>query len=502
MLWTAAELTAAVSGRKTGDWDGATGVSIDTRDLRPGDLFIALKGADRDGHAFVGDALAKGAGAAMVSKPHGSSPNPRLLTVADTLRGLHDLGRAGRARTAARVIAVTGSVGKTSTKDMLRLMLADQGGAHASAKSFNNHLGVPLTLARMPADARFAAIEIGMNHAGEIAPLSRMTRPDAAIVTTVEAAHLAHFDSVEDIADAKAEIFAGLAEGGVALLNRDNPHFGRLAKRLAERFAERGAARPARIVGFGTDGDLRLRRAETRGETTEIDADFHGAPMTFRIAAAGRHFALNAVAALGAVAAVGGDPARAAAALARWTQPEGRGRREDIALAPGGPGDPDGAGKIALIDESYNANPASMRAALAVLGAASPPCTTGRRIAFLGDMLELGARARDLHAGLADAEGLDRVDLVHCCGPLMKALHRALPRDKRGVWTEDSAGLAERAGALAAAGDACMVKGSLGSRMGLCTAAIRALAHSPNEGAEAAGETHKGDKDDGGPDAL
>ncbi|MEM8793155.1 MAG: UDP-N-acetylmuramoylalanyl-D-glutamyl-2,6-diaminopimelate--D-alanyl-D-alanine ligase [Pseudomonadota bacterium] len=464
-LWTAEELVAATGGEKAGAWDEITGISIDTRSLAAGELFVALAGENRDGHAFVADALAKGAGAALVSqRPDGVAEDAPLLIVGDTLKGLEDIGRAGRVRTGAKVIAVTGSVGKTSTKEMLRLMLADQGRTHAAEKSFNNHWGVPLTLARMPQDTDFAVIEIGMNHPGEITPLSRMARPDVAMITTVEAVHLAHFNAVEEIADAKAEIFAGLEASGTALLNCDNPHFDQLAKQC-----------DARIISFGAEGDLKLRQAEIRGDTTVIQADFRDQPVTFKIGAVGRHFALNAVAALGAVDAAGGDLARAALSLARWAPPDGRGRRETILLGPGGLD-----GEITLLDESYNANPASMRAALAVLGALEVThdigrIARGRRIALLGDMLELGPGERDFHAGLAEADELAQVDLVHCCGPLMRALHEALPKTKRGVWAEDSAGLAEQARRRLDAGDVCMVKGSLGSNMARVVETIRAL---------------------------
>ncbi|MEM9371731.1 MAG: Mur ligase family protein, partial [Pseudomonadota bacterium] len=325
-LWTSRELSDATSGEVLGAWDGVTGMSIDTRSLAPGDLFIALNGDNRDGHVFVADALSKGAGAALVSSvPADLPPEAQLLRVKDTMRGLQDLGRAGRHRSAASVIAVTGSVGKTSTKDMLRAMLGPQGYVHAAEKSFNNHWGVPLTLARMPREATHAVIEIGMNNPGEITPLSTMAAPHVAIITTVEAVHLAHFGSVEQIADAKAEIFAGLGPEGVAVLNRDNPHFDRLARQTS-----------ARIVSFGRDGDLTLHRAEIRGETTVVQADLFGQPVTFKIGAPGVHFALNAIAALGAVDLVGGDVARAALELTDWEPLEGRGRRVVIELGPAG----------------------------------------------------------------------------------------------------------------------------------------------------------------------
>lgn len=466
-LWTAAEAAAATRGEARGGWEHVTGVSIDTRTIAPGELFVALAGENRDGHDFAAEALARGAGAAMVSRtPEGLPADAPLLVVADTLEGLRGLGAAGRARSAARVIGVTGSVGKTSTKEMLRAMLAPQGATHAAEKSHNNHWGVPLTLARMPADTRWAVLEMGMNHPGEIAPLSRLARPHVALITAVEAVHLAAFGSVEEIADAKAEIFAGLEPDGVAILNRDNAHFERLARQAGD----------ARILSFGTDGaDLLLEQARVTGLSTVVRARIEGQPMTFKLGAPGAHFALNAVAALGAASVVGADLARAGLAMAGWAPPDGRGRRWRIDLGPAGMD-----GTITLIDDSYNANPASIRAALAVLAASPVTHDTGRvargrRLAFLGDMLELGAAEESLHADLAQLAEIEGVDQVHLAGPRMRRLHEALPPEKRGTWCEDSAALAGRARRLVDAGDVCVVKGSLGMAMRRVVEAIKGL---------------------------
>ena len=477
-LWTAPDAAAATGGEARGHWQHVTGVSIDTRTIAPGELFVALAGESRDGHDFVADALAKGAGAALVSRvPDGLAADAPLLVVSDTLEGLRGLGAAARARSAARVIGVTGSVGKTSTKEMLRAMLASQEATHAPEKSYNNHWGVPLTLARMPAGTRFAVIEMGMNHAGEIRPLSQLARPHVALITAVEAVHLEAFDSVEGIADAKAEIFAGLEPGGTAILNRDNAYFDRLAAQAGE----------ARVLSFGTrDADLLLEQATITGLTTVVRARILGQPITFKLGAPGAHFALNAVAALGAVTAVGADLARAGLAMADWAPPEGRGQRWRVDLGPAGM---DGA--ITLIDDAYNANPASMRAALAVLAASPVTNETGRirrgrRIAFLGDMLELGPTENALHAGLAELPEIAGIDQLHLAGPRMRHLHEALPAEKRGEWFEDSAGLAERARRLVDAGDVCMVKGSLGMAMRRVVDSIKALGeardpHAPDE---------------------
>jgi UDP-N-acetylmuramoyl-tripeptide--D-alanyl-D-alanine ligase len=467
-LWTAEDAIAATGGMGPVGWT-AMGVSIDTRTLAPGDMFVALQD-QRDGHDFVGDALAKGAAVALVShRPEGVAEDAPLLLVPDVLKGLEALGAASRARSTAKVIGVTGSVGKTGVKEMLRACLSGTGPTHAPEKSFNNHWGVPLTLARMPADAAFAAIEMGMNHPGEIGPLSRLTRPDAAIITTIAPVHMVAFDNVEGIAKAKAEIFEGLAEGGAAILPRDSEHF--------EFLVEAARARNATIISFGTDplADVHLENARVTPAATVVKATLHGRPLVFKIAAPGAHLAMNALAALAAVDAVGGDIARATMALSSWSAPDGRGAQVRIPIGDGGID-----GYIDLIDESYNANPLSMRAALAVLAAAKPTDAVGRidrgrRIAFLGDMLELGPDEAAMHAGLVDAPELATIDTVHTCGPLMKHLHEALPREKRGKWFETSAEMSANARRALDPGDVAMVKGSLGSRMAAVVNTIKTM---------------------------
>ncbi|WP_340109515.1 UDP-N-acetylmuramoylalanyl-D-glutamyl-2,6-diaminopimelate--D-alanyl-D-alanine ligase [Pikeienuella sp. HZG-20] len=477
-LWTAETAAAATSGRATTDFS-ASGVSIDSRALSGGDLFVALADA-RDGHDFVGAALDAGAGAAMVSRiPDGLPPGAPLLIVEDTLAGLRGLAAAARARTRAKVVAVTGSVGKTGVKEMLRCALGASGPTHAAEKSFNNHWGAPLTLARMPAGVMFAAVELGMNHPGEIAPLSRLARPDVAIITTVEAVHLEAFDGVEAIADAKAEIFEGMAPGGVAVLNADNAHFARLAAAARERGLQ--------VVPFGAgeeaEGGARLESLRLATRATVVKATLRGRPLMFKVGAPGRHLALNALAALAAADAAGADIARAALALGRWTPPEGRGSRWRIEI-----GDSGVDGAVTLIDESYNANPVSMRAALAVLSAAKPEdhvgrIDRGRRVAFLGDMLELGPKGEAMHAALAEAREMEEVDVVHTCGALMRALHEALPVERRGKWFATSEELAAVAGRKLDAGDVAMVKGSLGANMAPVVAAIRRIGHArPDHG--------------------
>ncbi|HEY6831644.1 MAG TPA: UDP-N-acetylmuramoylalanyl-D-glutamyl-2,6-diaminopimelate--D-alanyl-D-alanine ligase, partial [Pseudolabrys sp.] len=368
-----------------------------------------------------------------------------------TLEAMARLGVAARARSKAKIVGVTGSVGKTTAKEMLRTMLAASGLTHASAASYNNHWGVPLSLARCPQSAKYAVFEIGMNHAGEITPLTRLVRPHVAIGTTIEPVHLEYFGSLEKIADAKAEIFAGIEPGGAGVLNRDNAQFGHLA-------AAAKAAGVTRIVSFGEDAqaDARLSRYALHAECSTAEAEILGAHVTYKLGAPGRHLVQNSLAVLAAASLAGADLALAALALNNLEPAAGRGTR--IALTVPG-------GKALLIDESYNANPASMRAAIALLGQ-SPVGPRGRRIAVLGDMLELGGQGADLHRGLVTAITDASVDLVFCSGPLMHALWEALPSGARGGYAETSAALEPAVLDAIRAGDAVMVKGSLGSKMG------------------------------------
>jgi UDP-N-acetylmuramoyl-tripeptide--D-alanyl-D-alanine ligase len=384
-------------------------------------------------------------------------PGAPLLVVGDVLDALRELAKAARARASAKIIAVTGSVGKTGTKDALRMVLARQGETHASAASYNNHWGVPLSLARCPQTAEFAIFEIGMNHAGEIAPLSRLVRPHVAIITTVEPVHLEFFDTVEAIADAKAEIFTGLSPGGTAVINRDNAHFARL------RDAAR-AAGASRIVTFGehAEADARLDKVALHPECSAVAASILGVDVTYKIGAPGRHVVLNSLAVLTAVSLIGADLALAALALAELQPPAGRGVRRRL-VVPGG--------TALLIDESYNANPASMRAALALLGQV-PMGPRGRRVAVLGDMLELGTQGSELHRALVEPVLAHDIDLVFCSGPLMHALWEALPPERRGGYAKTSAALEPVVLGDIHAGDAVMVKGSLGSKMGPIVAAL------------------------------
>jgi UDP-N-acetylmuramoyl-tripeptide--D-alanyl-D-alanine ligase len=453
VLWTTDAMAVAMRAEKSGSLSADTaGLSIDTRSIGKGEAFFAIKGDNRDGHDFVDAALKAGAGLAVVVRTQAARfPNAPLLIVDDVLDALRDLARAARARMQAKVIAVTGSVGKTSTKEALLLVLSADGETHASTASFNNHWGVPLSLARCPQSAKYSVFEIGMNHAGEITPLTKLVRPHVAIVTTIAPVHLEFFGTLDKIADAKAEIFLGVEPGGAAVLNRDNAQYARLA-------AAAKAAGVARIVSFGehADADARLLRVSLQPETSTVEARILDHPITYKLGAPGRHLVLNSLAVLTAAVLAGADLALAALALNRLQPATGRGVRVTLRV-PGG--------SALLIDESYNANPASMAAAIALLGQA-PIGQRGRRIAVLGDMLELGPTGAELHRALAMPLNEASVDLVFCSGPLMRSLWEALPSSRRGGYAETAAAL--EPGVLEAIhdGDAVMVKGSLGSKMG------------------------------------
>lgn len=466
-LWKAADAAAATGGRATTDWT-VTGVSIDTRSLRPGDLFVALKDV-RDGHDFVAQALEKGAAAALVSRiPDGVSADAPLLTVDDVLDGLTALGAAGRARTQAKVIGVTGSVGKTSTKEMLRVALTSTGRVHAAEASYNNQWGVPLTLARMPADTDVAIIEIGMNHPGEIAPLSRLTRPHVALITTVVGAHMEAFEGLDGIAREKAAIFEGLEPGGTAIIPGDLEVSGILRE---------AAGKTAICFGNDARNDWRLGDVRVSAAAVTAKAASPGGPLMFKIASPGRHFAENALAVLATAQALDADMALVIADLGRWAPPAGRGTLEDLVLDDFAEGM-----SLTLIDDAFNANPTSLNAALEILTAQTPTdgvgrVGRGRRIAMLGDMLELGRDEVAQHAAVATSPHLVGVDVIHCVGPLMHHLWEALPEDQRGEHVTDARDLVSRAHALVDAGDIVLVKGSKGSKISLVVDAIRKLGH-------------------------
>jgi len=468
-LWTSADAVAATGGQSTTDW-AALGVSIDTRTIAAGELFVALTDV-RDGHDFVAQALQKGAAAALVThRPKDVDADAPLLIVENVLHALEALGRAARARTKARVAAITGSVGKTSTKEMLRAVLQMQGKCHAAEASYNNHWGVPLTLARMPADTDFAVIEIGMSNPGEISPLSKMARPHVAMVTTVAAAHLASFDSLAGIAQEKACIMDGLEAGGVAVLNGDIA----TSPILQDHAVKLGAQQ----VLFGSSApDWTVEDVRIAGDVTVIKAMGAGNTYLFKLSVPGRHFAMNAVGVLAVADALGADPVAASLDIAAWVPPAGRGTREIIVTDMANDGE-----SLELLDDAFNANPTSLIASLEVLAASTPTdgvgrIVKGRRVAILGDMLELGKDEIGMHSEFAANPHLQSLDLIHCAGPLMRHLWDALPEEKQGQWAATAAELVPHVTRLVDAGDVVLVKGSKGSKVSLVVDAIRKLGH-------------------------
>ena len=468
-LWTSEDAAQATGGQATGDWQ-ATGVSIDTRTIAAGDLFVALKDI-RDGHDFVAAALEKGAVAALVThRPEGVPKDAPLLVVEDVLTALEQLGRAARVRTKAQVVGVTGSVGKTSTKEMLRCVLTKQGRTHVAEASYNNHWGVPLTLARMPAETDFAVIEIGMSNPGEIGPLAQMAQLDVAMITTVAAAHLEAFNSVSDIAVEKSAILNGLKSGGQAILNADVS----TSRILIDAAEACGAVK----VMFGEHGaDWRATDVRLTDEVTIITAQHEDHEYLFKLAVPGRHFAMNAVGVLAVVAALGADVGQAGRDIFDWVPPGGRGTRETVQLDAATAQD-----SLDLIDDAFNANPTSMTAAFEILAAAQPRDNVGRiikgrRIAILGDMLELGPSEREMHRAIAHNNDLQSFDIVHCIGPRMKHLWDALPEANRGEWSETADGFKGQVARFVDAGDVVLVKGSKGSKVSTIVDAIRKLGH-------------------------
>jgi UDP-N-acetylmuramoyl-tripeptide--D-alanyl-D-alanine ligase len=444
-------MIGAMGGRPVGTLpQGVTGISIDSRTLQSGEAFFAIRGEKFDGHDFATAAMAAGAALLVVAEAKlpalGRLKTP-MIVVDDVLKALERVGVAARERTGAKVIAVTGSVGKTTTKEMLRHALRRAGKMHASAKSFNNHWGVPLTLARMPADCDFAVFEIGMNHPGEIRPLVKLVRPHVAIVTLIAPAHLGHFKSLDDIARAKAEIFEGVVPGGCALINLDDPRAPMLAKLARHAGVER-------VGGFGEHARAayKLINCELHPEGSIITARIAGKDLIVRIGAPGRHIVQNALAALGAADLVGADPALVTPGLGEFSAESGRGKRLVLQHEDG---------PIVLIDESYNANPASMKAAIELLDA-TPVTGEGRRIAVLGDMLELGTHAEQFHAALADVLVNTKIDRVFLAGPEMKVLAAKLPAHFHTQHRERVEDLKQLLVQSVRPGDAIMIKSSLG----------------------------------------
>jgi UDP-N-acetylmuramoyl-tripeptide--D-alanyl-D-alanine ligase len=470
LLWTSHDLIAATGGRPFGQMvAGVSGISIDSRTLQPGDAFFAIKGDKFDGHDFATAAIKAGAALLVVSEgklPALGRLTVPMIVVPDVLTALEKAGAAARARTRAKIIAVTGSAGKTSTKEALRQVLCAVGKVHAADKSFNNHWGVPLTLARTPEDSDYAIFEIGMNHAGEIRPLAKLVRPHIAIITLIAEAHLGYFRNMDEIARAKAEIFEGIEPGGYAILNRDDQR----SKLLGKLARDAGVAH---VVGFGENprAHFKLIGCSLHGDNSTITAKIGGNEVRAKIGAPGRHIVQNTLAVLGAAYLAGADIEKILPALANVTAERGRGKRYLL---------PHPEGVIALIDESYNANPTSMRAALELLGV-TPVNGSGRRIAVLGDMLELGEQSAKFHAGLAAVIIRTGTDMVFLAGTEMSALADALPIGFPVEYRATTEELTDPLTKAVRPGDAIMIKSSL--RMGFSRVVDALINHFPAQAA-------------------
>lgn len=461
VIWTAIEASKALGLDVQSNWN-ATGVSIDSRTVEKGDLFIALKGDISDGHDYVAKAFEKGAVAAIVSKNINDVDIKNILVVDDTLGALQKLARAARKRTSAKIFAITGSVGKTGTKELLQAVLSAYGQTHASVKSYNNHWGVPLSLARMHAGTDFGVFEIGMNHSGEITPLSKMVKPDISIITTIAPVHIGNFeDGIEGIAHAKSEIFDGMESGSIAILNNDHDYYN-ILKSNADK-------RGLKICSYGDNknADTQLTKIITAANGSRVEANIIGEDIKYSLQIVGRHIAINCLSILSAIKISGLELGKAIHVLSRQEPVSGRGKREFLDVGQV-------ENPITLIDESYNASPTAMQAAFKVL-ALIDPGRGGRRIAVLGDMLELGKDSDTMHSDLALPLKAANVDLVYTCGKKMRKLYENLPANQRGAHKDSSQELAQIVPDVLIPGDVVMVKGSLGSKMSLVVEALRAL---------------------------
>ncbi|MBX7146564.1 MAG: UDP-N-acetylmuramoylalanyl-D-glutamyl-2,6-diaminopimelate--D-alanyl-D-alanine ligase [Alphaproteobacteria bacterium] len=458
ILWTSQDIKKIVHGHIESQWN-ITGISIDSRTTKPGDLFIALKGPTHDGHDFVSLALQNGACAALVEHNLNHINKDHLLVVDDTFKALHELGKAGRARSHATIFGVTGSVGKTSTKEALRHCLSVQAETYANMASYNNHWGVPYSLASMPISARYGIFEMGMNHSGEISVLTKLVLPHISIITTIEAVHLEFFKSKDDIASAKAEIFDGMNKDGIILLNKDNLYYDFLVQKAKFKNIQH-------IFSFGTKEhtDIRLLSYETSNNQNVVKADILGQILTYNLNMTGNHWIINSLAVLGAIKLANGDINLAAQTLASFESLKGRGQRIKILLTQG---------SFEIIDESYNASPIAMKAALGTLG--KNKNSNHRLIAVLGDMLELGETGPQLHKDLLDPILDEKIDLVFACGPLMENLYQKLPLSLQGGYSKDSKNLIPDLIKNIQSDDIILIKGSLGSKMAPIVQALKEL---------------------------
>jgi len=462
-LWTAAQIAAATGGTASGAFD-VHGVAIDSREVNQGDVFVALRGDNQDGHKYIAAALQRGASGALVERGVEFAPGAPVVAVDDCLAGLTALGVASRDRIEGKVIGVTGSVGKTGTKTAIAAAMARSGATYASERSFNNHIGVPLTLARTPGASRYAVLEMGMNHAGELRALTAVARPHVAVVTTIAEVHMEFFPSLDAIADAKAEIFEGVQPGGAAVLNRDNAQFGRLAARASDVGVDR-------IISFGSAQgcDVRVIKARLREDCSTVSADVMGTLVTFKIGIPGEHWVSNSLAVLATVAAVDGDLGLAGLSLAEMQPPRGRGRRHRVDFRDA---------ELMVIDESYNASPIAMLAAIKGLGQ-SVPGRRGRRIAVLGDMRELGEQGPALHAGLRQPLRDAGIDIVVAVGPLMQEMAASLGNTIQAVNSATAQDAVRHVLDTVIPGDVVMVKGSNAIGLSKVVDALLALQDQP-----------------------
>lgn len=444
-LWTSKEVRDVTGGESPGDWE-AGGISIDTRTLEKGDMFIALKGEQFDGHSYASEALKKGASVAMVKKlPDGITKYMPHIIVKDTQKALEDMAVFNRERSRAKIVAVTGSVGKTSVKDALTLVLGSIGKTHSTKGNLNNHIGLPLTLARLPENCKYAVLEMGMNHAGELSTLTKFAKPDVVVITSIEPVHMEFFGSMESIADAKSEIFEGVVKGGKAVLPFDSPYF----QRLSDAAKSKGVSE---MVTFGEKQGATCRLISREGQN--ITAEIAGMRMNYNLPLSGKHNAINSLAVLAAVYTCGAGYLTASKAFASLEPTEGRGKQYDINFGS----------RITLIDDSYNASPASMRAAFSVLGDIKNK-KGGRAVAVLGDMLELGEKTAEYHKNLKEDIVHNGVDKVFTAGSLMVNLHNVLPEEMKGDSCKDALDLLPVLKNKMQANDVVLIKGSHGSQM-------------------------------------
>lgn len=478
MMWVVKDIEQATGGNGHGARWSADRFSIDSRSVAAGEIYIALQGERVDGHDYVAQALENGAEAAIVHHMIDGVPENRQLLVEDTFEALRDLAAYHRRRVDATFVGVTGSVGKTGAKEMLRKVLSTKGKTYASHGNFNNHIGTPLCLVNMPLDAQFGVFEMGMNHAGEISQLSTLVQPHLAVITTVEAVHLEFFDSEEHIADAKAEIFDGMSKGGSAVLNADNPHFLRL-KRAAEKHGL------GNVISFGVNEMAICRLMEYGADThgSDVVATISGTPVSYRLGTIGRHWALTSVAVLAAADALGCDLPKAAESLGQFQEPKGRGRLTPLAWHG-----EDAA--LLLVDDSYNASPSSMMAAFDKMRELKQASPNRRTVAVLGDMLELGDLAPRMHAALAEGLKKAEVDKVHTAGSLMKHLRDKLPSTMHGRHTATAEELLPLLEGALEAGDMVLVKGSHGSGMWKLAEGLEAVSGTSRPQSNGKGAAH------------